>query len=70
MVSPASSESVPTMRPRRVATSPITVPAYSSLTTMLISAIGSRITGAACSQAALKPMRAAVLNAISLESTE
>ncbi len=69
-VSPSSLESVPTMRPRRVEMSPMTGPAYSSLTVISMSAIGSSSTGFACSHAARNPMRAAVLNAISFESTE
>ena len=44
-------------------------PAYDSPTAMLIVAMGSSTTGVACSHAARKPIRAAVLNAISLEST-
>ena len=68
-VSPASLESVPTIRPRRVEMSPITAPAYSSPTVTSRFAIGSSRMGLAFSHAARKPMRAAVLNAISLEST-
>ena len=68
-VSPASFESVPIMRPRRVEISPITAPANDSPTAMLIVAMGSSTTGVACSHAARKPIRAAALNAISVEST-
>ena len=46
------------------------VPAYSSPTVTSMVAQGSRMMGPACSQQARKPMRAAVLKAISLESTE
>ena len=70
-VSPAAKPaSVPTMRPRRVEMSPMMVPAYSSPTVTSIVAQGSKMMGPAFSQQARKPMRAAVLKAISLESTE
>ncbi len=61
---------MPSTRPRIELMSPMTAPAYASGTVISSVAIGSRMTGSAFSAAARKPMRAAVLNAISLLSTE
>ena len=61
--------SMPSTLPRRLLRSPITSPMHSSGTETSMFMIGSSKTGLAFSTAFLNPIDAAILNAISEEST-
>ena len=68
-VIPSSYGSIPRTLPLRLLSSPITSPVFSSGTAALRFPIGSSITGSACFRPSLYAREAAVLNAISDEST-
>ena len=66
---PPGFESTPSTLPRRLLRSPMTSPMASSGTAISMDMIGSSRTGLAFATAALNPSDAAILNAISEEST-